>query len=279
MKKFKHKIKTILLFVFWMACGSSLLLLLSAAIKKQAAQKFSSITVNMEDDNGIMFITEAEVIQMLRDNQVNQGLAKPVSEINFYRIEQLLESNPFVEHAEVFTDANERIIISIKQRMPLLRIINSQSVSYYIDDHGRRMPLSANFTARVPVATGFIFTNAEHQSKVDSLLENKIFVLADFIRRDTFLSSLTEQIIVNRNEEFELVPLMGGFVIQIGDTSELERKFRQIKIFYRETVSRVDLNEYSQINVKYAGKVYCTKRVNGNFIDRAKENNSITDKQ
>src|SRR6185295_12746991 len=103
----------------------------------------------------------------------------PVNAIDYHKLESIIESNPFVESAQVFVDANENIEVSVKQRLPILRIINNQSVSYYLDNHGRRMPLSSKFTARVPVATGFIFTNAEHPTLADTVIEEKLFGLAN----------------------------------------------------------------------------------------------------
>ncbi|MCY7409428.1 MAG: hypothetical protein LH473_04090, partial [Chitinophagales bacterium] len=240
--------------------GSGVIVLLGASIQKQKAISFRGIEINIDESNGNFFISKNDVLQILRDNRVNFKSAKPAAAINYRQLEQVLENNPYVEHAEIYTDANEKITINIQQRTPVLRIINNQSVSYYLDNHGKRMPLSSNFTARVQVATGFIFTNADHQSIADSITEKNLFVLADFIQRDSFLSSLTEQIIINKQNEIEIIPMIGNHSILIGDTENLNEKFDRLKIFYRETIGHVNLNQYSMINLKYDNKIYCVRR-------------------
>ncbi len=260
MKNFWNKIKPVLIIAFWIACGSGVIVLLGASIQKQKTISFSGIDVNIDESNGNLFISKNDVLQILRDNRVNLKSVKSASSVNYRQLEQVLENNPYVEHAEVYADANEKIKINIQQRTPVLRIINNQSVSYYLDNHGKRMPLSSNFTARVQVVTGFIFTNADHQSIADSITEKNLFVLADFIQRDSFLSSLTEQIIINKQNEIEIIPMIGNHSILIGDTENLNEKFERLKIFYRETIGHVNLNQYSMINLKYDDKIYCVRR-------------------
>src|SRR6185295_7468268 len=260
MQSFWKKIKPILITSFWVVCSVSVLVLLGASMIRQHHLSFQNITVNMDDENGMLFIDESDILQLLKDHQVNNEKAKPVNAIDYNKLEEVIESNPFVESAQVFVDANEKIQISVRQRLPILRIINNQSVSYYLDIHGSRMPLSSKFTARVPVATGFIFTNAEHPTIADSVIEGKLFALANFIQSDSFITSLTEQIIVNQQSEFEIIPLIGNHSILLGEVNDLKVKFDKLKIFYREALSHTGWNQYSRINVKYENEVYCTKR-------------------
>ena len=269
MKKFWQKIKPLLLVAFWLVCSGGVITLLGASMIKQHHLSFQNIAVNIDDESGMLFIDQNDILQLLKDHQVNLEKVKPVNAIDYNKLEEIIESNPFVESAQVYVDANEKIQISVKQRVPILRIINNQSVSYYLDNHGSRMPCSSKFTARVPVATGFIFTNAEHPTAADSVIEQKLFTLANFIQRDSFLTALTEQIIVNQQNEFEIIPVVGNHSILLGDVSDLKEKFDKLKIFYKEGLNHTGWNQYSKINLKYENEVYCTKR---GMIDSVKSN-------
>ena len=267
MKNFWQKIRPVLIVCFWLLCSAGVITLLGASMIKQHHLSFQNIVVNVDDANEMQFIDQNTILQLLKDHQVNPEKTKPVNAIDYYQLEKVIESNPYVESAEMFVDANEKIQINVKQRLPILRIINSQGVSYYLDEYGMRMPVSSKFTARVPVATGFIFTNAEHRTATDSVIEQKLFTLANFIHRDSFLTSLAEQIIVNQQNEFELIPVIGNHSILLGQVDNLDEKFSKLKIFYKEGLNHTGWNQYSKINLKYSNEVYCTKRGMTNVAD------------
>lgn len=259
MKNFWIKIKPALIISFWLLCCSSVIVLLGASLMKSNEDAFQKIEVQVDESDGNLFLDQNDVLQLLKDHQLNPEKSKAVGTINYESLENAIESNPFVESAQVYIDATEKIQISVKQRLPILRIINSQRVSYYLDDQGKRMPCSAKFTARVPVATGSIITNAEHLSSNDSILEQKLFVLTDFIRRDSFLNALFDQIVVNEELEFDLIPSVGNHSVLIGEVNDLEQKFDKLKVFYRDGLNHTGWDQYSEINLKYENEVYCTK--------------------
>lgn len=260
MKKFWNKIKPVLIFTFWVLCAGGVFTLLGAAIQKQQHMSFRSIEVNIDETNGVLFLSKEDVLRMLKDDQVNTDKQQPVRDVNFGKLERVMENNPYVENAELFVDVNGIIQVNIRQRTPILRVINNQGVGYYLDEHASKMPLSSKFTARVPVATGNILAGAENSNNNDSVTLQKLYSLAAFINRDTFLTSLIEQVVVNNQREFELIPSLGNHTILLGDTDELSEKFSKLKIFYRDGLNHVGWNNYSQVNLKYRNEVYCTKR-------------------
>ncbi|HUM45751.1 MAG TPA: hypothetical protein PLD84_02410 [Chitinophagales bacterium] len=260
MKKFWNKIKPMLIITFWVLCVSGMMVLTGAAISHQQRLSFQSINVNIDESNGILFLSKDDVTRLLKDDQVNIDQSKPISEVNYGKLERVIENNPYVENAELFVDANGTIQINIQQRTPILRVINNQGVGYYLDEHASKMPLSSKFTARVPVATGNILAGAENSNKNDSVTQQKLYVLAAFISSDTFLTSLIEQVVVNNQKEFELIPRIGNHTILLGDVNELQEKFSKLKIFYRDGLNHVGWNGYSQVNLKYKNEVYCKKR-------------------
>jgi len=258
-KNFWIKVKPILLITFWLLCCSGVIVLLGASLMKSNQDVFQKIEVQVDESDGNLFLDQNDVLQLLKDHQLNPEKSKAVGTINYELLEKAIESNPFVASVQVYIDANDKIQISVKQRLPVLRIINSQRVSYYLDDQGKRMPCSAKFTARVPVATGAIITNAEHLSTNDSILEKKLFELTNFIRRDSFLNALFDQIVVDDEQEFELIPSVGNHSVLIGDVNDLEQKFNKLKVFYKDGLNHTGWDQYSEINLKYENEVYCTR--------------------
>jgi cell division protein FtsQ len=270
------RIRPVLLALLWLLLGGSVVVLLGAAFVDSRQEPFVQVIVDVDESDGNLFVSRQDVLLLLKDHQLNAEKKKQVGSIGYESLERAIESNPFVRSAEIFVDAQHNIRVSVQQRLPVLRIINSQRVSYYLDDRRRRMPCSPKFTARVPVATGNIFTNAEHADSADLMLEKKLFVLTDFIRHDSLLNALFAQIVVNEKQEFELIPLLGDHSVLIGDADNLENKFSKLRIFYREGLNRTGWQQYSLINLKYAGEVYATKRDSAGPHSESADENSKT---
>ncbi|MBA3648086.1 MAG: hypothetical protein H0W62_05975 [Chitinophagales bacterium] len=259
MRKFWPKIRTVLTTVAWIICGCGVMILSGAALLRQQNLKLKTITVNVDQSDGMLFVNPNDILQILKDHRVNIESAS-LDQLNYQNLERTIQSNPWVKHAELFVNTSGNLDVNVTQRKPVLRVINNQGVSYYIDDHSMKMPVSNNFTARVPVATGCIFSGPENHNTIDSVTEQKLFILACYVQSDSFLSSLTEQIVVNTQKEFELIPLLGNQTILIGDTDSLQQKFNKLKIFYKEGMDRLGWPDYKTINLKYTNEVFCEKR-------------------
>jgi cell division protein FtsQ len=149
------------------------------------------------------------------------------------------------------------VFIEIVQKEPLLRVINNNGVSYYIDINGKKMPVSNNFTARVIVATGYI-ENTNNTDK-DSVLQKQLFDVISFIREDTFLLALCEQIDVDNKGEMEIIPKLSAHRFLIGDATELEGKFRRMKIFYNEVMKSDTVRNFTLVNLKFKNQIICAK--------------------
>jgi cell division protein FtsQ len=159
------------------------------------------------------------------------------------------------------------------QRTPVLRIINKNGESYYIDSQSKLMPLNENYSARVLVASGEIAEpfDRRYQWTVDQIARHKVFseisVLDDLlavtkvINADTLLSSLIHQVYVNKDKELELFPAIGNHKIMFGAASDVNEKFNKLKLFYKEGLNKSDSwNKYSTVSLKYKNLVVCTKK-------------------
>ena len=91
MKRFWQKIKPILIVTFWLLCSGGVITLLGASMIKQHHLAFQNIAVNMDDENGMLFIDQSDILQLLKDHQVNNEKTKPVNAIDYNKIEEVIE--------------------------------------------------------------------------------------------------------------------------------------------------------------------------------------------
>ncbi len=216
------------------------------------------------------FIDKDEVDNIL-EVKSNALIGHKLDDINIHALENKLKANPFIEFAKVYVDMDGVIQVEISQRQPIMRVVNKFDQDFYIDQHGLKIPLSQNFTAKVLVATGNIeelFSN-----RVDSLhtdMAKDLYKTADFIRKDSLWSAQIVQVFVNDNHEMELIPRVGNQRILLGNADSLKTKFANLLVFYKQALPKVGEDAYKIINIKYANQVIGVKKDNITKIDSAK---------
>lgn len=270
MKKINYK--KVLTAVLWITALTTLMASLGFVSKSErnSVAKELNITVSNNDEN--LFLTEADVKRFFEDRN-DQIVNAKYNAIRINELEKALNAHPAVENAEVSMDMNGQVKVEVVQRTPVLRVINKDGESYYIDSQARLMPLNENYTARVLVATGEIFEpySRRNQFTVDQIGSSRLFsevsVLDDllkvtrYINRDSSLTSLIHQVYVNKERELELFPAVGNHRIIFGDANNIAEKFNKLKLFYTQGLNKTDTwNKYATINIKFKNQVVCTKK-------------------
>lgn len=235
---------------------------------KQDGMLCKGVSVTMLDTNGQTFVEAGDIIEIIK-NKFGVLEGKPMGSINISLLEKIMNTNPFVSKTEVFSTIDGKITIEVKQRTPVLRIINFNDESFYIDNEGLFMPLSDKYTARVPVANGYIFDKQTEQRVTkytgdqagDSSLHmiDRIFHVADYIQKNEFWRAGVEQLFVNAQGDIELIPRVGFHTVILGDDQQLEEKLNKLLLFYKEGLKLNGWNQYNVINIKFKDQVVCSK--------------------
>lgn len=235
----------------------------SAQQRKTFKIEATSITIKTPDGN--VFVTKDDIIGSLHDKGYVEGVR--LSEIDLNDLEQDLAGIPEIESAQVFRTIDGQLNIELIQRQPIVRVLHANGMSHYLDDKGKYMPLSPKYTARVLLVNGNINESTYRkgvsemdQAARDTLMQDEIYQLADYIYQKPFLRSQIVQVYLNEQKEFELIPRVGDHRIVFGDITDLERKFKKLEIFYKEGLPSVGWNSYDTINLKFRNQIVCTKK-------------------
>lgn len=219
--------------------------LFAFASKRNNVRPVSQPLIMFKGENNL-FITNETVSKLLIQNY---GSAKnmPKETLALNTLEIALKSNPMIKTAEVYVAVNGTLNAEIEQRTPIARV--RTNTSYYIDDEGFYMPLSNNYTARVPLVTGFVEKNNL----------KPIYVVAKKIRQDEFLKKHVIEINQNKNKDIYLRLRQCSFLVQLGNTNHLQKKINNLKVFYQKSLKEKTLNTYSKVNLQFNNQVVCTK--------------------
>ena len=230
-------------------------------VQRKKANRATDVVIEISAlQSGDFLIKSEDVMEIIERSFGNEIVGEPLGDIDMERIERVLEETPFVLSADAFVDAEEVVHLEIKQREPILRIMDKDGQQYYLDQAGVWMKRSDHFTARVLVATGNIPPyDPEFLSAEDNNLRS-VFELTEKILKDEFLENLIGQIHVGREGEVQMVPIVGDQRIILGSIEDLDDKIFRLKTFYQEAMSRMGWNKYKTINLKFKNQVVCKKR-------------------
>lgn len=189
------------------------------------------------------FLSEQIVNKLLiQNNATVKKQAKSV--IDLYKLEEQLLENPYVEKVSLFITIDGKLNTFIKQREPIARILSENS-SYYVDSQGIKVPISENFSARVPVISGI-----SNENEV-----SKLMVLLNKLVNDDFLSKEIIGIEFKNQNEYIFTVRSGNYRINFGDLTDIEKKTKKLKAFYSKVFLDSTIHKYKTINIKYHNQV------------------------
>ena len=218
----------------------------SFSMKRNYERKIAKTeVVFLGDDN--LFITSETVNKMLIEkNQQPQNLQKEKLDLN--KLEKRLDNHNMIEKSEVFVGVDGVLKIVVKQKIPIARIFDLDG-SFYFDYQGNKMPLSNNYSSRVPLVTGEI--NAIKRADLTELF--RIIQKDDFLKKNIIGVQIYPNgavIMANRNYDYQ---------IDFGRLINVEQKLKNYKAFYQKAVSDSSIVKYKKINLIYTQQVVCTK--------------------
>ncbi len=221
-------------------------LLYGFSYSKNAHAKITRIAVKFLE-NPPAFVTEKKVNNLLKQSASNP-LNKAKSQINLFQLEEDLNADKMIEIAEVFYKPSGELQVLLTQRVPLVRIQNGTH-SFYLDRNAEPMPLSGDYSARVPLA-GNIYGKKQQQ---------ECFALVRAIGKEAFLKEQIVGLFRKANGDYVLNTRLGKHKILFGKPEHIEEKLRKLKVFYEKEWKSKVLKEYRIINLKYKNQVVCSR--------------------
>jgi len=266
MKKFLK----ILEIAAWVLMTGGLFTLLGFTTTEHNSDVCKKYIIRIDYGKADVLVTEGDIYTVVKSTG-NILKRQHLGSIDFERIEHEIKRQSYVANAQAYMTLDGIVEIDVVQRQPILRIFNEKGESFYLDGLGNLMPLNPTFSARVLVATGFILEPFSEKvcyltdsvRKKDSMeyhsVMNNLYKLSAYITKDKFLKAQIEQIFVDPNGEFELIPRVGAHTILMGGADNLEDKFERLFVFYRMGLSKTGWSRYNIINIKFKNQVVCSK--------------------
>lgn len=248
-----------LLLVFWIVLSVGVLTLLVAAIETRNAKPCSDLKITITGPQDALFVDQKDVKKILLAISDDRIIGRPLKDFDLRRMEDSLESDPWISNAELFFDNNRVLQVKVLEKEPVARVFTITGNSFYIDTALFRLPLNNKFTPRLPVFTGFPSDRKRWKGK-DSILIREVRDISLYLKTDPFWMAQIDQVNIDAERNFQMVPKVGKHIVQFGSGKEVETKFRKLYIFYRDVISKTGWSRYAAVNVGYHGQVVATRK-------------------
>jgi cell division protein FtsQ len=225
---------------------SLVIFLFSFTSNRNNNRKLSKAVVVFVGDNA-PFVDQETVNKLLIENNKDaKSIGKDKLDLN--RLEKVLNAQEMIEKSDVFVSIDGVLKAVVKQKTPIARVFDGDN-SFYIDYEGNTMPLSANFTARVPLVSGEI--NKKNSEELAELFR--------IIYDDAFLKKNIIGVQIMPNGSLKMLNRNYNYQIDFGGTVRMKAKFNNYKAFFQKAVLDSSLYKYKKIDLRFAQQVVCTK--------------------
>ncbi|MCG9900940.1 MAG: cell division protein FtsQ/DivIB [Hydrotalea sp.] len=253
----KHSWRQIVTHITWAFVGLGILVLAGLAFKEKKSKTCQDILIQIGGTEGVFFLNEQDIRALLEGMGAREGV--DVVKMDLQAMEEQLRKNPWIHTADLYMNNMHQLHVHIIERNPMVRLMDLQGNSFYVDESGQRLPLSQERVARVPVITGFPQVS-EKLAQADSILMEQVLRLVQYISADSFWVAQVAQVHIHAKGEFEMWTVLGDERILLGSTLHLEQKFSNLFTFYKQAWLKGGWNQYKEIDLRFKNQVVARKK-------------------
>lgn len=228
-----------------------LVISLSFTARMASADTFKGVHINVSDSMKRRFVTADDI-----DNELG-GLRDNITSIcrdslNTLMLEKALMSRDNIESANCVVLNDGSLRIDVVPLIPIARVFDQGSgTNYYINRTGKRMQASTRYRVDVPVILGDFSKN---------ISPTYTFPLINYLQQHPDLNTLTSAVAVDKNQDIILIPTIKGHVVNMGDTNDIENKFRRLTAFYKKVMPVKGWEYYDTLSLKWRGQIVANRR-------------------
>lgn len=252
----QFKLKGVFLYAL---IGVVILGLLGLANGYQEGLVCDDINIQIQANSGHAFLEPSDVKQTILENYGEEIIGQKMNSIELLRLEEVLQANSFISHAEVYKSLKGVLYVDVETRTPIARIMNENGSSMYVDEYGYKFPTTYRHVANVPLVRG-AFTELFVPEDSLSCAVEEVMPVLKYIHNDPFWKAQISEVRIKENSDVLFYPEVGKMYMEFGPAENMEEKFSNLKLFFEQVANEIGWNTYKGVSVKYRGQVIAKKR-------------------
>lgn len=243
----KHGVQVIILVVL-LTLVTSAVLWANHCSQAEVCKSVDVLILNSDDQT---FVTGQGILHELEMNNIYPK-GKLVASVNTDSIERVLNRCDYLNDAECFVADVDHLVITVNQFEPVMRVYDRGDGSvYYVNRNGKKMQVDGRYHIDVPVVEGD-FTG--------SFKPLRLLPLIDYVERDSSLTGIVSMYTVRDSNNVCFVPSICGHIVNVGDMSNIDSKFKKLKLFYDKVMPYKGWDAYTEVSLKWDYQVVGTLR-------------------
>jgi cell division protein FtsQ len=204
--------------------------------------------------SGYNFLTKQAVVNWVQQHFDNP-VGKPASEVELTKMEIELQKVPYVFKGIMYVGFDGTLKCRVKEREPIALIKNNQDSLFFIDTGGYMIPKRGIQTPVVWVINGNVKQKFESGKRAGSPQMVELVNLSKYIRSTELWNAQFEQCYVDKFGRYLLIPRVGKHSIVLDNTTNMEKKFENLRLFYEKGLPQVGWNTYREIDISYEDQI------------------------
>ena len=254
-KKILRKIIPILLVI-------GVIVLIVLAVTHMRNRECNDIKVNIQYSGVSAPVSQEDIVALIASGGI-ATVGIPLKEINTDSIRSLLSTHPYIREVDNIRFIGKTLNINLVVKDFLLHVYPTAGEQFFIDTEGEILPYSDQVQERLIIVNGFINKKYKMGSNITWLKKSPMlsaYNIAQEIQKDEFSKAQFREIYINENQEIELVPSAGRQIILFGDDKDAAEKLVHLREVYRNGLIYNNINQYSQLDVRFKNRVIAKKR-------------------
>ncbi len=244
-------------FAVYLLVGTLLIGMLSATSARRSRRACLNLQAAIYPKH-LRFITHAQLLAWADRYAKYPIIGHPTAQLSLQDIETQLKNHPFIRKVEVYRSHPGDIGLYLHQAEPLTRLIYNQGHEQYLTKQGTYMPLSSQFTARVPLLyVPYLPGKLQNhwQNKKHPLHEIWLFVAA--IATDPFWTAQIADIRLNKAGEMHFHTQLSKQAVYFGTPADRHTKLKKLQLFYTHILPQKGWNKYEKVDLRFKNQIVC----------------------
>ena len=205
----------------------------------------ASLEYIIEDQDERMYLTESELNQLLRSEDI-YPVGRQLNSISLHRIERVVAMHPMVRTAECYLTPRNEVKVCLTQRVPLLRV-STQTETYFVDMDRRVMQARASVRDSVLSATGLIGVQTATTQLAD---------FAEWLQDNRYWRARVHHVQL-RSPKTACLYLRDEQMprIVLGSLHGYERKLAKLRTFLENSAEAMQDKQYNELDIRFRGQV------------------------
>ncbi|MBQ7550873.1 MAG: hypothetical protein IJT04_05035 [Bacteroidales bacterium] len=254
MKKFKS------ILIICLVLAVLVIVVVSAVrIRKQTCEAFVVKIENMGENK----VFSAVDVENLLRAAGQYPVGKVQKSIKREALSNVLSANVWFDRITSLSRKGNELLLVVSMKKPLVRVFPQHGASFLLDTQGGLLPDSSGVLDRLPVLNGSIKTNYKKNATIDSIKEKSLLNAYEIISKvseDECLAAQFPQFVARPNGELDMYSVVGNQMVHVGWADNIDEKLQNLHIIYADALAYMNMNDYSQLDIRYKNRIFATKK-------------------